>query len=324
MSVATKHELNNFRRAIKFGVHRYPEIKVKAKDATNTDSWGPSTEQKNILSDACYDDADREIVLRALLKRIRKAEKPIHVSKALDCLCHIVTYGPFQAYEEIKKNRSIIVNLSLVTPAASTSPSSSGSHQSVINMRMERLLELLDNPHMIEEARERAAQIREKLEAPAAVSSSASPVPSVSPEPSRASSGPTTPTTEMSVTPTPTTTVNKPVSPPSAPACPPPPPPAPKAAPPTTTTTTTALDDVFSQPITFVQQQPVTTVSFGAMNPPSSPPPPPVHPQQPPAADVSSASNAPPKTLVDLDNLFGPSAPRRDVRSLNEMRLQKS
>jgi hypothetical protein len=330
------HEINEFRRAAKFAVHRYPEIKAKAKDATNTDSWGPTSKQKELLSDASYDEEDRALVMRALWKRITKAEKPIHVTKSLDVLEYLVIHGPSAILSEMREKRATILG---------------AAHHEGANRRVERLLDLVDNPSLVMAEREKAERLRMRMTetetATVPTTFMAPPPPAPAPAPPVVAAT----TVEKNVSPQlapkpvtqlapsglakpPTSAVIAPQMTSASPAAVKAPSPV-LVLPPAPAANNNVLDDLFSaKPMEdFFTQKPVQTM----------PPPPPQQQQSmmqqqqaffqpvgnhnvtPPALPLApptrnSVSPPPQRQLVDLDNLLTPQPVAKDTRSLKEMK----
>lgn len=157
--------LKEFARGAKATVHRYPAIKERTKDATNSDPWGPTDAQKRELATAAYDDENRALIYRALFKRLTEtSDITHHVWKALDLLEFFLLMDVPNIMQELRTHGDLVFRLREYCYAKLPDAEKQAAANLRIRHKAQRLLDLMNEPELLEEEREKVFRIATRCE----------------------------------------------------------------------------------------------------------------------------------------------------------------
>jgi hypothetical protein len=157
---AAQDVVRNIRREVREKVHSYPESKTKAKEATNSDVWGPTDDQKNELAQlAIAHHENRALIFRALWKRVED-DSPywMHVSKGLSVIEYLLLQDVPDALTQINEHRRRLEDLRQnYKSATDNDPMKRDILNENVRAKAARLLMLAESP---EKVVEEAAKLR--------------------------------------------------------------------------------------------------------------------------------------------------------------------
>ena len=145
-------------RDAKAKIHSYPEVKQRAKNASNSDPWGPSMAQKQeVAADAATDDESLALVLRALWKRVNEEDGAywMHIVKALELFEYMLIMGVRGVKVSILKHRPLLHQLLCYNLSTeSEAEKRFDTNQKVIS-KAQRMLTLLDDNALVQQEQEK-------------------------------------------------------------------------------------------------------------------------------------------------------------------------
>ena len=150
--------VRNMRREVRAAVLSYPEAKQKAKDATSSDAWGPSDEQKDELVKMARDSTEaRGLIYRALWKRANdESAYWIHVAKALTVFEWFLIRGVPDIRAQLEENREHIAAIATSYKHAEADDAMrKKALDENVRAKAKRLLHLVDNREVLAEETER-------------------------------------------------------------------------------------------------------------------------------------------------------------------------
>lgn len=157
--------VRDVRRSMRAAVHSYPEAKEKAKQATNSDNWGPTFEQKQeLVTICCNQREDRELVFRALWKRAHDdSDYWMHVYKALDVFEHLLIMDVPEIRASLAQHDRRLSDLLTYDKAEHNDPVRRSSLNDNVRAKAKRITTLLDDASLLETERQRILLIQQKM-----------------------------------------------------------------------------------------------------------------------------------------------------------------
>ena len=157
-------KVKDWRRQARSVIHRYPEIKQKTKDATNSDTWGPTDAQKQEIAQASFNDEDRALIMKALWKRISDtSEYWQHVYKALDVLEYLLLVDSPGIVNELRFHDQMLSHLVHYNHAKGEDSKETEALNDKVRIKSKRLLNLVANAELLSTEREKLRLIMERL-----------------------------------------------------------------------------------------------------------------------------------------------------------------
>lgn len=154
----------DIRRAAAATAYRYPDVKVKAKDATNTDPWGPTDQQKLELAHACLHPEDRAIVMKALWKRCSEGrEFWIQVIKALDVFEFFLLVDNADLERDIRMAEGHFAALLDYNAAKNEDLKKQEESNEKVRAKARKVMLLLHDPEHLVEERDKLRRIQARL-----------------------------------------------------------------------------------------------------------------------------------------------------------------
>ena len=165
MSYAAQ-KIKDLTRSARAAIHSYPEVKKKAKDATNSDNWGPTDPQKQELTEfASEDHESRALIMRALWKRIGdESQYWQHPFKAMDVFEYFLLNDVPAMREEIRQHRNLIEDLTQYSCAKDSDPAMRANLNQRVRVKAQRMLQLLEDDELLEEGRARFRVMKTRTE----------------------------------------------------------------------------------------------------------------------------------------------------------------
>eukprot|EP00754_Rhynchopus_humris_P013319 Rhum_TRINITY_DN14321_c1_g3::Rhum_TRINITY_DN14321_c1_g3_i1::g.81369::m.81369/K12471/EPN; epsin len=154
------HEFNKMKRQAWWSLVGHSDIKKATKDATNSENWGPSTEQLKGLAAACYVSEDRAQVLHNIWKRLEETEpkKWQKIVKALVVLDYACLHGPEDVVLDVRRNSFRLKTLREFKYVAGNV-----DHGESVRTKALNLLDLINSDDRIREARESAKRTSKRI-----------------------------------------------------------------------------------------------------------------------------------------------------------------
>ena len=140
--------------------HQHHTTPVDHQDATNSENWGPSTEQLKGLAAACYVSEDRAQVLHNIWKRLEETEpkKWQKIVKALVVLDYACLHGPEDVVLDVRRNSFRLKTLREFKHVAGNV-----DHGESVRTKALNLLDLINSDDRIREARESAKRTSKRI-----------------------------------------------------------------------------------------------------------------------------------------------------------------
>eukprot|EP01002_Notosolenus_urceolatus_P000527 NODE_1128_length_1564_cov_12.046205_g931_i0.p1 GENE.NODE_1128_length_1564_cov_12.046205_g931_i0~~NODE_1128_length_1564_cov_12.046205_g931_i0.p1 ORF type:complete len:481 (+),score=65.40 NODE_1128_length_1564_cov_12.046205_g931_i0:73-1515(+) len=148
--------------AAKAAIYNYPEIKTKVKVATNTDPWGPTTQQMQEICNASFNYEDKRLIMRALFKRLTLSDPKDwrHILKALTVIEFLLINGPDSIVTDVNSALFPIKALHEFKHE-----DEKGRDQGApISLKSRRIVELVSNSSELAEARSRSAGNKSRIQ----------------------------------------------------------------------------------------------------------------------------------------------------------------
>lgn len=146
--------VRGLRRDIRASVHSYPEAKAKAKEATNSDAWGPSDEQKmELVALATAHHENRNFIYKAVWKRVHD-DTPywMHVHKGLSVLEYFIIFDVPEIHAQLAEHAARLTHLSVsYANATHVDPVKARDLNAGVQRKAARLLELMASPELVAE-----------------------------------------------------------------------------------------------------------------------------------------------------------------------------
>mmetsp|Transcript_6694 Transcript_6694/g.13298 ORF Transcript_6694/g.13298 Transcript_6694/m.13298 type:complete len:445 (-) Transcript_6694:87-1421(-) len=134
-------------------------LEVQVEEATNMDTWGPHGKTMAEIAEACYDPEGYRQVLGVIARRLQEKEERWRMCyKALLLLEYLIKHGPKKVALDVANSSSVLNSLKHFE----YKDANGKDHGVNIRHRATEISELVENPHRLEEERQKAAENKAK------------------------------------------------------------------------------------------------------------------------------------------------------------------
>eukprot|EP01060_Flectonema_neradi_P008967 TRINITY_DN1641_c0_g1_i1.p1 TRINITY_DN1641_c0_g1~~TRINITY_DN1641_c0_g1_i1.p1 ORF type:complete len:518 (+),score=107.27 TRINITY_DN1641_c0_g1_i1:45-1598(+) len=157
-------DINKAKRELHWKLVGHSDEKKLTKDATNSESWGPSAEQLKKLTSLCYAEGTRAIVMHNLWKRIEKESEGKadgawkKLAKTLIVLEYLVLHGPEDVVLEVRSGSYKLRKLQSFKHREGSTDVGESVRTKTLN-----LLELIKSDDRVKSARDNAKRTANRI-----------------------------------------------------------------------------------------------------------------------------------------------------------------